>query len=1307
MIAVATFMASSPSFLNTAFAADGQERIIYDQNGIDAQVREALDNTLMLYDEHGQEAFEMITDSRTSFDTLLVLVVDKESRKVLASPTPGFVGTSVFTPGIGSEQILLGNINVRFDRTFNGETDIPFEQLVMDLETNTEAWVKYITIHPSTGQNMVVRLLLHLHEDGLIFSSGYFLADFEVQNLVESTVQRYEAEGVGAFAAGMITPHETVITDELYPFVIDFESWTRVADGVVPDRVGQPERILDTAARSVEDVHAELRDTGSAWVSYTFHNPSTDITQLKYTWLYLHEGYVFGSGYYPTDYSARGPAEGSMLLYDAHGTDAFTMMTPDSFDPLSTRSYFVLDAETQKVVAHGRLPMQVGEKYVHFEAADKSPEVILAELQNAGTDGVWIWHMDLNPATRTQQLTHTYLALYGDYIFGASISLPDIRVQSTVDDAVYAYNNNPEKAITIINSGELNRLDVSPIIRNETHILADGAAPQRVGPVPPSNVLKNQLPLRFIPDGVSLWGEFAAFNPDTGTTQITRSWSTINDGYLFLAQYSVADADTQSATDYARFVYESNRENDAWRDIITPDEPVVTSELYPFVIDAESWTRLADGVVPGRVGEPETILDTSARSVDDVLAELNEAGSLWVNYIFHNPATGVEQLKRTYLQLKDGLVFGSGYYILESEAQARVFASVIGYDSVGRDRTLALIDRVPAVPATTYNFVVNPTTGETLAQGIDLPGGVTDWESITGVVPAQEIIDTVTVQPGMWVSYIHQNPASGEAENKHTWLVLHKGLLFGSGYYTSEIPESDVKFAVQNAINVYRDANRTGEDWAGIITPDEPITTDALYPFVIDAESWTRLADGVVPGRVGQPETILDTSTRSVDDVLAELNEVGSLWVNYIFHNPATGIEQLKRTYLELHDGLVFGSGYYVLDSKVQSLVHNRILEYERDYRNATIQSIGMVPPIPITTYAFAVDPTSGITLAQNVNSSVVGTMTDWDAITDTYPESDVLENLDRGSGDWISYTHISPITGESELKHTWLVLHDGLVFGAGYYSTDILETDVKFEVRGAIDIYDNNKADDAWRDIITPDRQLTTDALYPFVIDAESWTRLADGVVPDRVDQREIILDTSFRTPEDVLVELHDRGSLWVSYIFHNPATNVEQLKRSYLQLHDGLVFGSGYYILESNVQSLTHSLVLEYERDGRAAVIDSVNTGVSDPHYSFVADSVLDETLAQGIDPTSIGEMTDWSAIIQAVSKQDLLDELNRGSGVWVGYNHTYPGTDRQETKRTWLILDDGLVFGTGYYSTDIDSELASECHVLSTSDVAQTCR
>ena len=60
------------------------------------------------------------------------------------------------------------------------------------------------------------------------------------------------------------------------------------------------------------------------------------------------------------------------------------------------------------------------------------------------------------------------------------------------------------------------------------------------------------------------------------------------------------------------------------------------------------------------------------------------------------------------------------------------------------------------------------------------------------------------------------------------------GLIFGAGYYTSDIPESDVIFAVSNAIRTY-ETNRAGDAWIDIITPDAPIRTDALYPFVIDA----------------------------------------------------------------------------------------------------------------------------------------------------------------------------------------------------------------------------------------------------------------------------------------------------------------------------------------------------------------------------------------------------------------------------------------------------------------------------------------
>ncbi len=847
-------------------------------------------------------------------------------------------------------------------------------------------------------------------------------------------------------------------------------SWIRVADGVVPSRVNQPDTILDTSTRSVADVRADLQANGATWVTYTFDNPATEIKQLKRTWLYLHDGYVFGSGYYPDDTRAKSQVDSAIILYTAHGTSAFGMITPAVPDPLSTQSTFVLDARTMGIVAHARLPDLVGTTYQHLAEASKPLPTIMAELragEDAGT-GVWIWHMARNLATQTDQLTHTYLVLHKGHIFGASYSLPDIRARSVIDDAIYTYRNDPATGFDVIDSGSLNRIDLFPMVLNGTHILAHGAAPHLVEPLPEVRITRSgDFEQSALEEGYSWWVQFAFFNPHTGITQIQRSLAIIHDGYRFAAPYIIADADTQSVTDYARFTYESNRQNDAWKDIITPDAPIVTDALYPFVIDLESWTRLADGVVPARVGQPETILETSGRTVEDVRRDLEENGRTWLTYTFHNPATGVEQLKRTYLQLRDGLVFGSGYYLLDSYVQAVVFSGLLDLDNKGRDATLSAINTVPDDVSTTYAFVVNPQTGGTLAQNVDPAriGGVPDWDAIAAVLSTQGILDAIGEGTGTWVSYPHTSPVTGEQEIKRTWLAMRGGLVFGSGYYTSDIPESDVRFAVSNAIRTY-EANKAGDAWVDIITPDAPIRTDALYPFVIDAATWTRLADGVVPARVGQPETILETSTRSVDDVLADLRENRHTWVTYTFHNPATGVEQVKRTYLQLHDGLVFGSGYYVLDSHIQSIAHGRVLEYERDGRAATLADVGMVPDTPISKYAFVIEPQSGHTLAQNVDPARIGGVTDWQAIGEVIPVADVIDEVSRGAGTWVAYAHTNPVTGETETKHAWLIIHDGLIFGAGHYSSDIPESDVRFAVSNAIRTYEANKAGDAWVDI-------------------------------------------------------------------------------------------------------------------------------------------------------------------------------------------------------------------------------------------------
>ena len=38
----------------------------------------------------------------------------------------------------------------------------------------------------------------------------------------------------------------------------------------------------------------------------------------------------------------------------------------------------------------------------------------------------------------------------------------------------------------------------------------------------------------------------------------------------------------------------------------------------------------------------------------------------------------------------------------------------------------------------------------------------------------------------VWVNHEDLNPATGEVEEKHFWLVEHDGLIFGSGWHHDE-----------------------------------------------------------------------------------------------------------------------------------------------------------------------------------------------------------------------------------------------------------------------------------------------------------------------------------------------------------------------------------------------------------------------------------------------------------------------------------------------------------------------------------------
>ena len=117
-------------------------------------------------------------------------------------------------------------------------------------------------------------------------------------------------------------------------------------------------------------------------------------------------------------------------------------------------------------------------------------------------------------------------------------------------------------------------------------------------------------------------------------------------------------------------------------------------------------------------------------------------------------------------------------------------------------------------------------------------------------------------------------------------------------------PESAVRGVVDEAIALY-DSDPDG----AFATITAMMSTDPSYPFVADSTGHL-VAHGANPDLLGEDFMMLTQSDGSFDMLLSELQK-GEVWLEYTFQNPATGAEQHKRSLIVLHDGYIFGSGYY------------------------------------------------------------------------------------------------------------------------------------------------------------------------------------------------------------------------------------------------------------------------------------------------------------------------------------------------------------------------------------------------------------
>ena len=97
------------------------------------------------------------------------------------------------------------------------------------------------------------------------------------------------------------------------------------------------------------------------------------------------------------------------------------------------------------------------------------------------------------------------------------------------------------------------------------------------------------------------------------------------------------------------------------------------------------------------------------------------------------------------------------------------------YETQGLDAALAYYNRADSVDAQWYVFVAT-LEGEILGH----------YNAEDFAVHLQEMLDDGSFQAteeGVWVNHEDANPATGEIEDKHFWLVAHDGLVFGSGWH--------------------------------------------------------------------------------------------------------------------------------------------------------------------------------------------------------------------------------------------------------------------------------------------------------------------------------------------------------------------------------------------------------------------------------------------------------------------------------------------------------------------------------------------
>ena len=164
--------------------------------------------------------------------------------------------------------------------------------------------------------------------------------EYQVREVIQAGIAEYDESGLDALTRAS--------ADERYLFVLDLEGRI-VAHGADPSLVGQSIFDLTEPDKTLDAIKGELYSSGETLIQYYFTNPATGNEEMKRSFLFLHDGYAFGSGMYaqPVTVGAIAPLTGGASGYGA-GISVALRTAVEDFNlkqSLGGPPYFYLELE--------------------------------------------------------------------------------------------------------------------------------------------------------------------------------------------------------------------------------------------------------------------------------------------------------------------------------------------------------------------------------------------------------------------------------------------------------------------------------------------------------------------------------------------------------------------------------------------------------------------------------------------------------------------------------------------------------------------------------------------------------------------------------------------------------------------------------------------------------------------------------------------------------------------------------------------------------------------------------------------------